>query len=89
MHNIKRTVSWVGRKASDGPLYREEYHLTPKDGYTRSEISLLNGIPLKLTDEGEIPSLDPVHNGVNSPLYIAPLSLAFVVFPNFDAPACV
>ncbi|KAF5477105.1 hypothetical protein F2P56_003779 [Juglans regia] len=89
MHNLKRTVSWVGRKASDGPLYREEYHLTPKDGYIRSEISLLNGIPLKLTDEGEIPRLDPVHNGLNSPLYIAPLSLAFIVFPNFDAPACV
>ncbi|XP_059442253.1 heparanase-like protein 1 [Corylus avellana] len=89
MHNLKRTVSWVGRKASDEPLYREEYHLTPKDGFLRSEISVLNGVPLKLTDEGEIPKLDPVLNDVNSPLYIVPRSIAFIVFPNFDAPACV
>jgi heparanase 1 len=89
VHNLKRTVSWVGRKASDEPLYREEYHLTPKDGFLRSEISVLNGVPLKLTDEGEIPKLDPVLNHVNSPLYIVPRSIAFIVFPNFDAPACV
>jgi heparanase 1 len=25
---------------------------------------------------------------VNSPLYINPLSISFIVFPNFDAPAC-
>jgi heparanase 1 len=89
MHNLKNTVSWVGRKASDEPLYREEYHLTPKDGFLRSETSVLNGVPLKLTDEGEIPKMDPVLNALNSPLYIVPRSIAFIVFPNFDAPACV
>jgi heparanase 1 len=49
---------------------------------------LLNGNQLKLTDDGEIPRLDPVLNNVHSPIYIAPLSIAFVVYPNFDAPAC-
>ncbi|KAB1216789.1 Heparanase-like protein 1 [Morella rubra] len=89
VHSLKKTVSWVGRKASDGPSYREEYHLTPKDGYLRSGIAVLNGIPLKLTDEEEIPTMHPVFNDLNSPLTISPLSIAFVVLPNFDAPACV
>jgi heparanase 1 len=87
--SLKKTVAWVGRKASDGPLYREEYHLTPKDGHLQSATSVLNGIPLVLTDAGEVPKLNPILNSVKSPLYIAPLSIAFVVLPNFDAPACV
>ncbi|KAJ9163557.1 hypothetical protein P3X46_023209 [Hevea brasiliensis] len=85
--DLKRSVSWVGNEASNGAT-REEYHLTPKDGYLRSETMVLNGIPLKLTESGDIPRLDPVHNNVNSPIYISPLSISFVVFPNFDAPSC-
>jgi heparanase 1 len=27
VHGLKRTVSWVGSKASDGHSKREEYHL--------------------------------------------------------------
>nr|ABK93116.1 unknown [Populus trichocarpa] len=49
---------------------------------------VLNGIPLELTEDENIPSLDPVRLDVNSPLYINPLSISFIVFPNFDAPAC-
>ncbi|KAJ7978480.1 Heparanase-like protein [Quillaja saponaria] len=86
--SLKKTVSWIGSKASDVSL-REEYHLTPKDGYLQSRTMVLNGIPLELTSDGEIPELDPVLNEVKSPLYIAPLSIAFIVLPNFDAPACV
>lgn len=87
-HSLKKTFSWVGVKASDEGLFREEYHLTPKDGYLQSRTMVLNGIPLQLTDAGNIPSLDPVHVNVKSPIYVSPLSIAFIVFPNFEAPAC-
>lgn len=87
MRSLKRSVSWVGNEASEGAT-REEYHLTPKDGYLQSETMVLNGIPLELTENGDIPRLDPVHNNVNSPIYINPLSISFIVFPNFDAPSC-
>ncbi|XP_042516628.1 heparanase-like protein 1 [Macadamia integrifolia] len=88
MHGIKRTVSWVGRKASDEEELREEYHLTPKDGYLQSQTMVLNGTPLKLNEAGDIPSLDPVLVNVKSPISLAPLSIAFVAFPNFEAQAC-
>ncbi|XP_050224808.1 heparanase-like protein 1 [Mercurialis annua] len=85
---LKRSVSWIGNEASDESLTREEYHLTPKNGYLQSQTMLLNGIPLELTGEGDIPRLEPVHNNVKSPIYVSPLSISFVVFPNFDAPSC-
>lgn len=88
MNGLKRTVSWVGSTASDRPLTREEYHLTPKDGHLRSQTMFLNGRPLELTGKGEILNLQPLHVKVNSPLSVAPLSIAFIVFSNFDAPAC-
>ncbi|KAJ4713128.1 Heparanase-like protein [Melia azedarach] len=84
----KKAVAWVGGKASDEHLTREEYHLTPKDGHLQSQTMVLNGNPVELTEDKSIPRLDPVHVNVNSPISIAPLSIAFVVFPNFDAPAC-
>jgi heparanase len=87
LHSLKRTVLWVGSKASDGSDVREEYHLTAKDGNQLSRTILLNGTPLELI-EGEIPTLDPVLVPVNSPISVAPLSIAFVVFPNFEAKAC-
>ncbi|KAK8993962.1 hypothetical protein V6N11_008173 [Hibiscus sabdariffa] len=87
-HTLKKTFSWVGTKASNEALFREEYHLTPKDGYLQSRTMVLNGIPLEFTDAGNIPSLDPVHVNLKSPISISPLSIAFIVFPNFKAPAC-
>ncbi|XP_029129268.1 heparanase-like protein 1 isoform X3 [Cajanus cajan] len=84
---LKKAFSWVGTKGSE-VTFREEYHLTPKDGYLRSQTIVLNGIPLELTNSGDIPRLDPVQNNVQSPIYMAPLSIAFIVYPNFDAPAC-
>ncbi|KAF8389749.1 hypothetical protein HHK36_024268 [Tetracentron sinense] len=89
VHGLKKTVSWIGRKASDETTSREEYHLTPKDGYLRSQTMVLNGTPLQLTEDGDIPALDPVLVDVNSPISVAPLSIAFVSFPNFEATACV
>ncbi|RWW00841.1 hypothetical protein GW17_00036164, partial [Ensete ventricosum] len=88
VHGLKRTFSWVGKKASDESEKREEYHLTGKDDNHLSRTVLLNGTPLELTDDGDIPPLDPVHVPTNSPLDVAPLSVAFVVFPNFEAQAC-
>ncbi|XP_043725007.1 heparanase-like protein 1 [Telopea speciosissima] len=88
MHGFKRTVSWVGRKASDEAELREEYHLTPKDGYLQSQTMVLNGTPLELTEGGDIPKLEPVLVDVKSPISIAPLSIAFVALPNFEARAC-
>lgn len=88
MQGIKKTVSWVGNKASDLSISREEYHLTPKDGYLQSQTMVLNGTPLELTADGDIPNLNPILRDVNTPIHMDPLSIAFVVFPNFDAPAC-
>ncbi|KAJ6759735.1 HEPARANASE-LIKE PROTEIN 1 [Salix purpurea] len=88
VRGLKRSVSWVGSRASDEPLYREEYHLTAKDGNLRSQTMLLNGLPLELAEDENIPKLDPVRLDVSSPLYINPLSMSFIVFPNFDAPVC-
>lgn len=89
VRDLKRTVSWVGRKASEESEEREEYHLTAKDGNHLSRTMLLNGKPLQLTEDGNIPVLSPVSVPVSSPISVAPLSIAFVVFPNFEARACV
>ncbi|KAA8542512.1 hypothetical protein F0562_023664 [Nyssa sinensis] len=87
MNGLKKTVSWVGSK-SDGTLFREEYHLTPKDGDLRSKTMLLNGMPLELTDDEDIPSLNPALVDVNATIVIAPLSIKFIALPHFDAPGC-
>ncbi|VVA34923.1 PREDICTED: heparanase [Prunus dulcis] len=83
--SLKKTVSWVGRKALDKPVYREEYHLTPKNRNLRSKTMVLNGAPLEITKDGNIPELEPAHVLANSPLTISPLSIKFVVLPYFDA----
>lgn len=88
VRSLKRSVQWVGSRASDEALSREEYHLTPKDGDIQSQTMLLNGLPIKLTEDGSIPALDPVYVELKTPIYVSPLSIAFIVFPNFDAPAC-
>lgn len=76
-----------GAKTS-GPSHRDEYHLTPENGNLRSQTMLLNGKPLKLTGQDDIPSIDPNHVDINSPVLIAPESIAFVRYPNFHVPAC-
>ncbi|XP_068654335.1 heparanase-like protein 1 [Aristolochia californica] len=86
--SIKKAVAWIGRKASDSTEVREEYHLTPMDGYLRSQTMLLNGTPLQLTEDGNVPSLDPVLIDSTLPISVAPWSIAFVSFPKFEAQAC-
>lgn len=88
-HGLKKTFSWLGRKASAGAASREEYHLTPEGGRLRSQTMVLNGKPLKITETGDIPALDPIHKDEKSPIYVSPLSIAFVAFPKFEAAACV
>ncbi|XP_010491400.1 PREDICTED: heparanase-like protein 1 [Camelina sativa] len=88
LDTLKKPFSWIGSKASDGYLNREEYHLTPENRDLRSKTMILNGKPLKPTATGDIPSLEPVIRGVNSPVNVLPLSMAFIVLPNFDASAC-
>ncbi|KAK5805265.1 hypothetical protein PVK06_032918 [Gossypium arboreum] len=86
---LKNTASGAEIKASsDKYSYREEYHLTPKNGYLQTRTMVLNGIPLELTSTGNIPRLDPIRVNVKSPISISPLSIAFIVFPDFVAPAC-
>ena len=89
LKGMKKSVAWVGNKVSDATVSRQEYHLTPKDGYLQTQTMLLNGSPLELTADGELPSLNPVLRDVNTPVHMTPLSVAFIVFPNFDAPSCL
>ncbi|CAH8270412.1 unnamed protein product [Arabidopsis lyrata] len=88
LDTLKRPFSWIGSKASDGYLNREEYHLKPENGELQSKTMILNGKSLKPMATGDIPSLEPVLRGVNSPLNVLPLSMSFIVLPNFDASAC-
>ncbi|KAL9243260.1 hypothetical protein vseg_017169 [Gypsophila vaccaria] len=88
VHHLKMTVPGVGSKASDRHPRREEYHLTAKDGSILSQTAFLNGKPLEITENGDIPRLEPALVSMDSPVYMSPLSIAFIVFPNYDAPAC-
>ncbi|CAI0560187.1 unnamed protein product [Linum tenue] len=62
--------------------------MSPKDGDLQSKTMLLNGIQLQLTEKEGIPNLQPIRSRLSSPLYISSLSISFIVFPNFDSPAC-
>ncbi|XP_060205002.1 heparanase-like protein 1 [Lycium barbarum] len=88
VHGLKESVSWLGSRSSDVTLLREEYHLTPEGGSIKSRRMLLNGKLLQLTERGDIPSLSPVLKSLKSPISIAPLSIKFIVFPNFNSPSC-
>ncbi|KAI0501492.1 hypothetical protein KFK09_016437 [Dendrobium nobile] len=69
---------------------REEYHLTPKHGKLQSRVVLLNGKQLKLTRTKDIPEINPISSGPhpNATVQISPLSILFVRFKDFRAPAC-
>ncbi|KAF8399562.1 hypothetical protein HHK36_015429 [Tetracentron sinense] len=67
---------------------REEYHLTPKDGDIQSDVVLLNGSPLKLTESSDIPTMNATLADPSSPIIVAPDSIVFVGLRDFKAPAC-
>lgn len=67
---------------------REEYHLSPEGDNLKSHVMLLNGQPLKLTADNQIPELKPLVVDGDTPLRIAPYSVAFIKYTNIIAPAC-
>lgn len=67
---------------------REEYHLTPKDGNILSDVLLLNGAALKLTEASGIPPMEPVIVDAALPIKIAPHSIVFALLKGFKAKAC-
>lgn len=73
---------------SDGTEQREEYHLTPKDGNIQSDVVLLNGIPLKLTESSDIPSMNSKLVDASLPITVVPDSIVFATLKGFQAPAC-
>ncbi|CAI9785275.1 unnamed protein product [Fraxinus pennsylvanica] len=73
---------------SDGTKQREEYHLTPKDGNIQSDVVLLNGTPLKLTESSDIPSMNPKLVDASLPITVVPDSIVFATLKGFQAPAC-
>ncbi|XP_020594994.1 heparanase-like protein 1 [Phalaenopsis equestris] len=85
---LEKMVYLNGMKERHSSIKRKEYHLTAKDGNHRSRIMLLNGRTLQLSEDGKIPDLVPSYIYSNSPIIVAPLSIVFVVMPNFDAEAC-
>ncbi|XP_020591176.1 heparanase-like protein 2 [Phalaenopsis equestris] len=69
---------------------REEYRLVPKDGKLQSRVVLLNGQQLQLTGSRDIPEINPFVPGHRSraKVQISPLTIVFVRFKDFRAPAC-
>lgn len=72
----------------EGLNEREEYHLTPKDGDILSDVLLLNGTPLKLTESEDIPAMNPAVVDATLPIAVAPDSIVFATLRGFKAPAC-
>ncbi|XP_038707249.1 heparanase-like protein 2 [Tripterygium wilfordii] len=70
-------------------VLREEYHLTAKDGNIQSDVVLLNGTPLRLTNSDDIPELKPKFVDPTSPILVAPQSFVFATLRDFNAPACL
>lgn len=73
---------------SEDSNQREEYHLTPKDGNILSDVVLLNGTPLKLTESSDIPAMNPQLVDASLPIRIGPDSIVFATLKGFKASAC-
>ncbi|XP_021299782.1 heparanase-like protein 2 [Herrania umbratica] len=71
-----------------GSQNREEYHLTPADGNIQSDVMLLNGNPLKLKGESDIPELKPTRVDPKTPISVASHSIVYVTIKDFHAPVC-
>ncbi|WJX24251.1 heparanase [Trifolium repens] len=87
-YTTKGSVQTTNSSNSTDKQMREEYHLTPKDGNIQSDVVLLNGIPLKLTEKLDIPELKPIFVSSSSPIIVGPDSIVFVHIKDFNAPAC-
>ncbi|KAH1042213.1 hypothetical protein GLYMA_09G091100v4 [Glycine max] len=67
---------------------REEYHLTPQDGDIHSQIMVLNGNPLSVSSDGDIPPLEPINVNSSEPIRVAPFSIVFAHLPDAVVSAC-
>lgn len=67
---------------------REEYHLTPEGGNIQTDVVLLNGTPLKITNGSHIPAMNPSLVDPSMPINVAPYSIVFANIKGFRAPAC-
>ncbi|CAI9096495.1 OLC1v1032657C1 [Oldenlandia corymbosa var. corymbosa] len=67
---------------------REEYHLTPEKGNIQSDVLLLNGTPLELTESSDIPGLYPQVVDASEPIIVVPDSVVYARMKGFKAPAC-
>ncbi|KAG6557785.1 hypothetical protein Mapa_000552 [Marchantia paleacea] len=75
-------------EGSSGSL-RLEYHMSPANGMITSQTVLLNGQPLQITPSGQVPTLSPMSVDSSSPISLDPLTYAYVVISNANAPACL
>ena len=87
LHPWQRNEEQLDTKSAGAPM-REEYHLTPEDGNIQSDVLLLNGTPLKLTESFDIPEMQPKLVDPTSTVSVAPDSFVFVSIKDFHAPAC-
>ncbi|XP_068326528.1 heparanase-like protein 2 [Pyrus communis] len=88
-YNLYRRQILTTRKyGAKGEPEREEYHLTPEGGNIQSDVVLLNGTPLKLTNASDIPEMKPKLVDPTSTISVAADSIVFVSIKNFHAPAC-
>ncbi|KAL1551106.1 heparanase [Salvia divinorum] len=78
----------MNENGDEGLGEREEYHLTPENGNILSDVVLLNGTPLKLTESDDIPAIDPKVVDAALPIAVAPDSIVFATLRGFRAPAC-
>lgn len=67
---------------------REEYHLTPMDGDIQSDVVLLNGKALRLTESEDIPELKLKLVDSSTAIHVKQDSIVFVSLKDFNAPAC-
>ncbi|KAK7407412.1 hypothetical protein VNO78_09315 [Psophocarpus tetragonolobus] len=83
--DMNLNLHWI---RSSKNVTREEYHLTPKDGNVQSDVVLLNGTPLVLTQSLGIPKMKPKLVDPSSTIKVMPDSIVFVHSDSFQAPAC-
>lgn len=87
----KKSKHLIGGHKSKGIVpERQEYHLSASGGDLHSQTSVLNGVALEVTAEGELPSVDiPVVKDNEEAVLVAGLSIVFVVLPDAQIQICL
>ncbi|XP_068637528.1 heparanase-like protein 3 [Aristolochia californica] len=87
-HSKRKSVRAGRVQKSSSMGIREEYHLTAKDGNIQSQTMLLNGNILAPTQDGEMPSFDPIKVISSEAIVVAPFSIVFSHIPDIDFHVC-